>query len=65
MKKESFKIDGMSCHHCVMAVNKALSQINLNSVNVNVGSAEVEYDESKVSHEQIVAAIEEAGYSVA
>lgn len=62
MKKELFKIEGMSCHHCVMAVSKELSQLNLNSVHVSIGSAEVEYEENYVSRDDIIAAIAEAGY---
>ena len=63
MKKE-FKIEGMSCNHCVMAVKKNLSQINLIKFEVAIGSAAVEFDENKITAEEIIKAIEDAGYKV-
>ncbi len=63
MKKE-FKIEGMSCNHCVMAVQKNLSKIKLIKFEVFIGSAKVEFDENEVTEESIVKAIEEAGYKV-
>ena len=47
MKKE-FKIEGMSCNHCVMAVQKNLSKIKLIKFEVTIGSAKVEFDENKI-----------------
>ena len=63
MKKE-FKIEGMSCNHCVMAVQKNLSKINLTKFEVAIGSANVEFDENKITAEEIIKAIEDAGYKV-
>jgi len=63
MKKE-FKIEGMSCNHCVMAVKKSLSKINLIKFEVAIGSAKVEFDEKEIAEEVIIRAIEEAGYEV-
>ena len=63
MKKE-FKIEGMSCNHCVMAVKKSLSKINLIKFEVAIGSAKVEFDEKEIAEEVIIRAIEEAGYQV-
>ena len=63
MKKE-LKIEGMSCQHCVMAVQKGLSKLNLKKYEVNIGSAEVEFDENQIKDEMIIKAIEDAGYKV-
>jgi copper chaperone len=63
MKKE-FKIEGMSCNHCVMAVQKNLSKINLIKFEVTIGSAKVEFDENEIAEEVIIKAIEDAGYKV-
>ena len=63
MKKE-FKIEGMSCNHCVMAVKKSLSKINLVQFEVAIGSAKVEFDEKEIAEEILIKAIEEAGYQV-
>lgn len=64
MTTTEIKIDGMSCQHCVMAVNKELSKINLESFDVKIGLAKVTYDEAKIKIEDIEKAIEEAGYTV-
>jgi len=64
MKKEKFLIEGMSCHHCVMAVKKELTPLGLEEMKIDIGSADVKYDDSKIMPGQISAAIEEAGYKV-
>ena len=64
MAEKIFIIENMNCNHCVMAVKKELSKLNLDSFQVEIGSAKINYDESKTKDEQIVKAIEEAGYKV-
>jgi copper chaperone len=64
MKSEKISIKGMSCGHCVMAVKKGLSKLPIVVKDVQVGSAEVEYDETKVDKQTIVETIEGSGYSV-
>jgi copper chaperone len=65
MKTQELKIEGMSCGHCVMAVRKELSKMNDVKVNdVQIGSAKVEYDESKVSDKDLENAVENAGYKL-
>ena len=64
MTTKEFKIEGMSCGHCVMAVNKELSKLELEDKQVEIGTAKVSYDESKTSEKQIIGAIEEAGYKI-
>lgn len=65
MKEYLIRIDGMSCHHCVMAVRKKLATLSGVEVkDVTIGSARVVYDESRVSAEDLRSAVEEAGYSV-
>ncbi len=59
------KIEGMSCQHCVMRVKKALDGANgIVESKVEIGSANVSYDEAKIRKEDIVSAIEKAGYKV-
>lgn len=65
MTTKEFKIEGMSCHHCVMAVNKELSKLDLIDKRVQMGNASIDFDESKVTEKQITDAITEAGYKVA
>ena len=64
MTTKEFKIEGMSCGHCVMAVNKELSKLELEDKQVEIGSAKVSFDDLKTSDQQIKEAIEEAGYKV-
>jgi copper chaperone len=62
--KKLIKIEGMSCNHCIMSVKKSLSRLDLNDVKVVIGSAEVDFDESKVNEKKIIDAIENSGYQV-
>ena len=63
--KETIKIDGMSCGHCVAAVRQAVTEIEGVAVSaVEIGSATIEYDPSAVEKHAIVAAIAEEGFVV-
>ena len=56
-------IEGMSCKHCVMSVEKAIESIEgVRSSDVTVGSATVVYDESRTTRDEIVRAVQDAGY---
>ena len=64
MNKLELDIQGMSCGHCVAAVSEALGELDgVNVEAVQVGSAKVAYEPEVVSPDQIVLAIEDAGYS--
>jgi copper chaperone len=62
--EKTFNIDGMSCGHCVMAVEKELGKLEIEKIKVKIGSAKVSFDLEIVSEENIKDAIEEAGYKV-
>jgi copper chaperone len=65
MKTREVRIDGMSCGHCVMAVQKNLMAVpNLVVESVEIGKAVVRYDENQVTAETIRQAVEKAGYHV-
>jgi copper chaperone len=65
MAEAKFKIEGMSCQHCVMAVKKAIGGVpGILESDVQVGSALVKYDESKAKEADIKTAVEKAGYKV-
>ncbi|MDP4172835.1 MAG: heavy-metal-associated domain-containing protein [Bacteroidota bacterium] len=64
MKTEKLEIEGMSCQHCVMHVRKELSRLDVNIRDVQIGSADIEYDENKVTREDLKKAVNEAGYRV-
>lgn len=65
MAEVTIKIDGMSCQHCVMRVKRAID--NLSGVlhsDVQIGAASVAFDESRLKKEDIIAAVEKAGYKI-
>ena len=64
MNKLELEIDGMSCSHCVAAVTEALGELpGVDVEQVRIGSAQVAYQPETVSPEQIILAVEDAGYS--
>ena len=65
MKTEELKIEGMSCNHCVMTVNNALSSLGVRNLEVEVGKAKFDYDENSIEKSKIISAIEKEGYKVA
>lgn len=63
--KTVIKVKGMSCMHCVASVKNslcALDGVAAAEVSLENGSAEVEYDENKVSCADMVNAVEEQGF---
>lgn len=64
METKEIKISGMSCHHCVKAVEFELKKLPLENFKVEIGKAIVTYDPNSVSLGAIIEAIEEAGYKV-
>ena len=65
MRTMTLTISGMSCGHCLNAVNKALGSLPGAVVRgVQMGRAEVAYDAGLIDSAQVVAAVEAAGYEV-
>lgn len=62
--KMEFNIEGMSCGHCIIAVEKELNKLNIGKKKVKIGKAKVEFDITEVSEEDIKIAIKNAGYTV-
>lgn len=61
----TIKVDGMSCMHCVGAVENALAQVegvSSTEVVLQDGIAIVEYDCEKVCAEDLINAVEEQGF---
>lgn len=59
------KIGGMSCPHCVMRVKKAIDALpGITSSQVEIGSANVSFDEKKTNADAIKEAVKKAGYTV-
>lgn len=65
MKTQELKIEGMTCGHCVMSVQKELAKLlGVKVEKVEIGSASVQFDETKVDQAMLANAVQEAGYKV-
>lgn len=59
----AFSIAGMSCGHCLNRVNTALLQVEgVFDQQVEIGSAQVHFDPSRTSVEQLQRVITNTGY---
>lgn len=64
MGQTVLKVEGMSCNHCKMAVEKALREVpGVESAAVDLAQKEVAVT-GNAGRDQLVKAIEEAGYKV-
>lgn len=67
MENVVLNVQGMSCGHCVKAVEGCVTELRgINEVKVDLGAAQVAvaFDASQVTVEAIKEAIEEQGYDV-
>ena len=65
MTRTTITINGMTCSHCVAAVQKALASVPGVTVDaVTIGSATVSIDPAIGSLSAVEAAIDDAGYDV-
>jgi copper chaperone len=67
MEKVMLKVEGMSCNHCVNAVESNVGKLDGVShvkVNLDQGQVDVEFDTSKVDLEKIKETIDDQGYDV-
>lgn len=65
MKNIVLKVEGMSCGHCVSAIEKALKDIGADgTVDLEASRVEVRYDEAILDLNAIKEAIENQGYDV-
>ena len=63
MRPLTLHIEGMSCGHCLNAVNRALAALPGVEIDaVRIGRADVRYDERHIAPDRIEAAVTEAGY---
>ena len=68
MTEKTLKVPDMSCAHCKAAVEgelNKLSGVERANADVEKGAVEIYYDDGSVGIEQLIEAIEEAGYTVA
>ena len=64
-QKKTLDIDGMNCEHCVEVVREALESVRGVEVQrVEIGTADVAFDPSSVSHDQLATVLGDAGYEL-
>ncbi|PYF02629.1 copper chaperone CopZ [Ureibacillus chungkukjangi] len=67
MKNVTINVQGMSCGHCVKAVEGSVGKlegVNKVIVNLNEAKVDIQYNESQVSLDKIKETIEDQGYEV-
>lgn len=60
-------VEGMTCGHCVKAVHdrvKAFDAVDEVDVHLETGEVDIEFDAEAVELREIIAAIEDEGYTV-
>ena len=63
MRRVTLNITGMSCGHCLNAVNQALGRLpGVQIESVRIGRADLQYDETVTNPDAISRAIADAGY---
>lgn len=65
MSRATIKVAGMSCRSCVRSIEGALETIGVEGqVDLEQGTVQVQYDESKLQLSAINEAIENKGFAV-
>ena len=63
MENLTLHIEGMSCGHCLNAVNKALATLDgVDVESVKIGRVELRFDPARIDAVRIAAAISDEGY---
>ena len=65
MARTKLNVTGMTCQHCVGAVKEALEDLpGVRSARVDLdgGTAQVDYDDAKTSPREMTTAVADAGY---
>lgn len=65
--EQTLNVQGMTCGHCKMSVEGALSKldgVSAAEVNLETGKVDVTFDEAKVNVDAMKEAVEEQGYDV-
>jgi len=67
MTKESLKVEGMTCQHCVQTITDALGKIdgtNKVAVDLDKKEVQVDYNEEKTNLQEISDKIVEVGFEL-
>jgi len=62
---KAYKVDGMTCGHCVQAVTEEVAKVpGVDGVAVDLSSGMVDVTGTDIDDAAVAAAVDEAGYSV-
>ncbi|MFD2215981.1 copper chaperone CopZ [Metabacillus endolithicus] len=67
METVTLKVEGMSCQHCVNAVEGSLGKlegVSTVKVELDKGTVNIDFDPEKVTKDKMKDAIEDQGYDV-
>ncbi|MCY8234328.1 copper chaperone CopZ [Priestia endophytica] len=67
MEKVTLNVEGMSCNHCVKAIEGSVGELNgVKKVDVNLSekAVTVEFDKDKATLDEIKETIDDQGYDV-
>lgn len=65
MTQITLKVKGMSCQHCVNAIENAMKEVGASGkVDLTQNTVTVEYDSNQLTLDAIKEAIEEQGYDI-
>lgn len=67
MENTTLKVQGMSCEHCVKAVEGSVGKLNgveSVKVNLNAGSVDIKFNSVLVTLDEIKETIDDQGYDV-
>ena len=67
MNARTLSVPGISCDHCKMSIEQAVSElpgIEKVAVDISARTVDLNFDEGAVGIDQIISAIEEVGYEV-
>lgn len=68
MARTTLQVTGMTCNHCVMSVKNALEELEgVRSARVDLdgGTAVVDYDDAMTSPREMTTVVADAGYQAA
>lgn len=64
MKQSNFILTNLACENCIARLTKAIKKLKgIKSYKINLESMTVEYDENKVTDQDIINAVESLGYN--
>ncbi|NLC17272.1 MAG: heavy-metal-associated domain-containing protein [Clostridiales bacterium] len=64
MKKSDFILIGLACDNCIAQVTKAIKKLKgIKSYKITLESMMLEYDQNKVSEQDIISAVQSLGYN--